>query len=59
MRNTGHCTIEHFCNRIHKGILKQLKYALVWGASAKHNPQKVGKDHVLLDEDVVQLIKKQ
>ena len=32
--------------------------ALVWGTSAKHAPQKVGKDHVLDDEDVVQIIKK-
>ena len=32
--------------------------ALVWGTSVKHQPQKVGKDHVLNDEDVVQIIKK-
>lgn len=32
--------------------------ALVWGSSVKHNPQRVGKDHVLSDEDVVQIIKK-
>jgi len=32
--------------------------ALVWGSSAKHNPQKVGKEHMLADEDVVQIIKK-
>lgn len=32
--------------------------ALVWGTSVKHQPQKVGKDHVLCDEDVVQIIKK-
>lgn len=32
--------------------------ALVWGSSVKHNPQKVGKDHVLEDEDVIQLVKK-
>jgi len=31
---------------------------MVWGLSTKHNPQKVGKDHQLLDEDVVQIIKK-
>jgi hypothetical protein len=37
---------------------QQLKYALVWGASAKHRPQKVGKDHVLQDEDIVQIVKK-
>jgi len=30
---TGDRTIEDFCNRIHKGILKQLKYSWVWGRS--------------------------
>ena len=32
--------------------------AYVWGTSVKHNPQKVGKEHVLKDEDVVQIVKK-
>ena len=32
--------------------------ALVWGSSVKHNPQKVGKEHILNDEDVVQVVKK-
>ena len=32
--------------------------ALVWGSSVKHNPQKVGKEHILNDEDVVQIVKK-
>jgi ribosome-interacting GTPase 1 len=31
---------------------------LVWGSSVKHQPQKVGLDHVLCDEDVVQIVKK-
>jgi ribosome-interacting GTPase 1 len=39
-------------------MAKQLKYALVWGASAKHRPQRVGKDHQLEDEDIVQIVKK-
>ena len=52
------CTIEDFCNGIHKGIMSKFKCALVWGSSVKFNPQKVGKDHVLNDEDVVQIIKK-
>ena len=51
-----------------------MKHALVWGKSVKYNPQKViascllhsmilgilqvGKDHVLEDEDVVQIVRK-
>ncbi|CAL9228558.1 unnamed protein product [Arabidopsis halleri] len=26
-------TVEDFCIRIHKDMLKQFKYALVWGSS--------------------------
>jgi len=52
------CTVEDFCNRIHKAIMKSFKYALVWGVSSKHRPQRVGKDHVLQDEDIVQIVKK-
>jgi len=55
---TDHCTVEDFCNKIHRTILKELKYALVWGSSVKHQPQRVGKDHLLHDEDVVQIVKK-
>lgn len=51
-------TVEDFCNQIHKSILKQFKNALVWGGSVKHQPQKVGREHELIDEDVVQIIKK-
>ena len=40
-----------------KLILKEFKHALVWGTSAKHNPQIVGRDHILDDEDVVQVVK--
>ena len=32
--------------------------AWVWGKSVKHQPQKVGKEHVLCDEDVVQIVKR-
>ncbi|KAI5893737.1 P-loop containing nucleoside triphosphate hydrolase protein [Schizophyllum commune H4-8] len=55
----GKCTVEDFCNSIHKEIAKQMKFAIVWGASAKHSRgQKVGLDHVLEDEDVVHISKK-
>jgi len=52
------CTIADFCLRIHRSLLPQLKAALVWGSSAKHTPQRCGKTHELMDEDVVQIIKK-
>ena len=51
-------TIEDFANRIHKSMARRIKHALVWGASARHRPQRVGKDHVLADEDVCQLVLK-
>ncbi|PVU91528.1 hypothetical protein BB561_004355 [Smittium simulii] len=54
----SNCSVEDFCDSIHKGIIKQFANALVWGSSVKYSPQKVGKDHILADEDVVQIIKK-
>jgi len=38
-------TIGGLCDRLHKGLRKDFKYAFVWGMSVKHNPQKCGKDH--------------
>ncbi|CUA69575.1 hypothetical protein RSOLAG22IIIB_08582 [Rhizoctonia solani] len=55
----GKSTVEDFCNSIHKEISRQMKYAVVWGSSAKHSRgQKVGLEHVLEDEDVVTIVKK-
>lgn len=51
-------TVEDFCNKIHKHLMTDFKHAQVWGSSVKHNPQRVGKEHVLNDEDIVQIIKK-
>lgn len=51
-------TIQHICDRIHKDIASRFKYALVWGTSAKHQPQRVGISHVLEDEDVLQIMLK-
>jgi len=49
--------VQDFCLQIHKKMLVHLKYAWIWGSSAKHRPQKVGKEHQLFDEDIIQLIK--
>ena len=51
-------TVADFCNKIHRALLRDLKYAIVWGSSVKIQPQKVGKDHELNDEDVIQIVKK-
>lgn len=56
--SNGLSSVEDFCNRLHRQLLQDFKEALVWGTSVKHNPQKVGKEHILNDEDVVQIVKK-
>ncbi|KAK0417216.1 hypothetical protein QR680_012887 [Steinernema hermaphroditum] len=56
--NADNRSIDDLCLKIHKTLVKDFKCALVWGSSAKHNPQRVGKDHVVEDEDVVQVIKR-
>ena len=51
-------TIEDVCDQIHRTLKETFKYALVWGASARHVPQRVGLSHVVADEDVVSIVAK-
>jgi len=51
-------SIEHVCHGVHREMVAKFKYALVWGQSAKHQPQRVGIAHDIQDEDVVQLMTK-
>ncbi|KAK0520629.1 GTP-binding protein rbg1 [Tilletia horrida] len=54
----GRCSVEHFCNAIHREIFRQFN-AMVWGTSAKHpRGQRVGGDHILEDGDIVSIVKK-
>ncbi|KAI9656490.1 MAG: GTP-binding protein rbg1 [Bathelium mastoideum] len=46
------CTVEDFCNAIHKTIVEQFRTAIVYGKSVKHQPQRVGLSHELADEDI-------
>lgn len=55
---SNRCTVEDFCNQIHKSLVEQFKMAVVYGKSVKHQPQHVGLSHVLIDEDVVTILKK-
>ncbi|KAI5170777.1 hypothetical protein NEFER03_0236 [Nematocida sp. LUAm3] len=54
----GKSSMKDLCNSIHRGILTEFKNAIVWGKSVKHTPQRVGKEHILMDEDVVQIVKR-
>ncbi|RCK55885.1 Ribosome-interacting GTPase 1 [Candida viswanathii] len=52
------CTVEDFCNSIHKSLVEDFRNALVYGTSVKHQPQIVGLTHTLEDEDVITILKK-
>ncbi|KAI0239842.1 Developmentally-regulated GTP-binding protein 2 [Lamellibrachia satsuma] len=52
------CNVEHVCHVIHRQLKSQFKYALVWGKSAKYSPQRVGVQHSMCHEDVIQVVKK-
>ena len=51
-------TVEHACHSIHRTLVRNFKYAQVWGQSAKYNGQHVGLSHKLAHEDVVLITKK-
>lgn len=51
-------TVEHVCHTIHRTLTAAFKYALLWGQSAKFSPQRVGINHIMADEDVIQVVKK-
>jgi small GTP-binding protein len=44
------------CNKIHRGLKEELRYAQIWGKSAKYGGQRVGLNHSLMDEDVLTFI---
>ena len=50
--------VKSLCNNISTHLLRDFNYALVWGTSAKHSPQRCGLSHKLDDEDVVQIVSK-
>ena len=57
-RDRNGITVEGACNQIHRSLVVEFHSAFVWGSSVKHQPQRVGLQHVLEDEDVVRIIKK-
>ncbi len=51
-------SVEQVCKSVHRSLMEEFKFALVWGTSAKHNAQRVGLSHICEDEDVIQIVKK-
>ncbi len=47
-------TIKDAAESVHKDFRSKLKYALVWG-SGKFDGQRVSQDHVLQDNDIIEL----
>lgn len=50
-------TVEDVCNKLHRRLRREFRYGLVWGKSVKFGGQRVGLSHILLDEDVLTIIK--
>ncbi len=49
--------IEDVCNKLHRRMAKDFRFAMIWGKSVKFDAQRVGLNHLLQDEDVLTIIK--
>ncbi|MDG6909369.1 MAG: GTP-binding protein [Nitrososphaerota archaeon] len=54
----GGATIGDICDKVHRGMKDEFRYALVWGKSVKFGGQRVGVAHRLMDEDVLTIVTK-
>ena len=54
---TAGSTISDVCNKIHRKVVGEAKYALVSGNSVRFSPQRVGMDHIVADRDIVTIVK--
>ncbi|MDD3263809.1 MAG: GTP-binding protein [Candidatus Nanoarchaeia archaeon] len=52
MRNSK---VRDVCLSLHRDFVDRFKYARVWGKSVKFKGQIVGIDHVLSDEDIIEI----
>jgi ribosome-interacting GTPase 1 len=51
---TAGSRVEDAAVSVHKDWTRKFKYALLWG-SGKYDAQRVGRDYVLADGDVIEL----
>ena len=48
-------TIKDLAEHVHKDFIKKFKFARVWGKSVKYDNQRCGLNHILKDDDIVEL----
>ncbi len=51
-------TVGGVCERLHRDLRKNFRYAMIWGKSVKHPAQRVGLNHVVADGDIIQIVKR-
>ncbi|OUJ19209.1 Ribosome-interacting GTPase 1 DRG [Methanonatronarchaeum thermophilum] len=49
-------TVKDVSRKLHREFEEKFRYAKVWGNSAKHDGQQVGKDHQLKDGDILSIV---
>jgi ribosome-interacting GTPase 1 len=54
VKNTS--TVRDVCVKLHRDFVRRFRYARVKGPSAKFDWQRVGLDHLLMDEDLLTII---
>ncbi|MFH1276648.1 MAG: GTP-binding protein [Candidatus Woesearchaeota archaeon] len=47
--------IRGVCDKLHKDFSKKFKFARVWGKSAKHPGQRLMLNHILQDQDILEM----
>jgi small GTP-binding protein len=48
--------VEDVCRKLHRDFYDKFRFARIWGNSVRHKAQRVGLNHTLADEDIVQIV---
>jgi ribosome-interacting GTPase 1 len=48
-------TVGEAAEQVHKDLVRGMKFAVLWGESGKFDGQRVGRNHQLTDEDIIEL----
>ena len=51
-------TVADVADRVHHDVGRSCTGALLWGPSARFDGQRVGRDHVVADGDVVEIVRR-